>query len=204
MSSRGASCAALLTRLEIRSAPPMAAVFLSVAGQLPGSLVPVDPRDTLVLPHGARPTDSERAAAAPVPEIMHATGGRHTVDNSDPDVLRVAQWVAGELPRQRCLLDAHPTARRARLQRVVRAERQLMTVVDANYILRLDVLVEGEGGEGGPRRQCTFGVTVHKSDDLDKSEQLLGSCALASDEPARARAPPPAAATIEEAPVLNN
>ena len=105
--------------------------------------------------------------------------------------------------RQRCLLDAHPTARRARLQRVVRAERQLMTVVDANYILRLDVLVEGEGGEGGPRRQCTFGVTVHKSDDLDKSEQLLGSCALASDEPARARAPPPAA-TIEEAPVLNN
>ena len=180
----------------------MYAAFLSVAGQLPGSLVPVDPRDTLVLAHGARPTDSERAAAAPVPEIMHATGGRHTVDNSDPDVLRVAQWVAGELPRQRCLLDAHPTARRARLQRVVRAERQLMTVVDANYILRLDVLVEGEGGEGGPRRQCTFGVTVHKSDDSTRAS----SCWAAARSRAtsrRARAPPPAA-TIEEAPVLNN
>ena len=126
----------------------MYAAFLSVAGQLPGSLVPVDPRDTLVLARTARsrPTRSARGGA-PVRGDHAATGGRHTVDNSDPDVLRVAQWVAGELPRQRCLLDAHPTARRARLQRVVRAERQLMTVVDANYILRLDVLVEGEGGE---------------------------------------------------------
>ena len=70
-----------------------------------------------------------------------------------------------------------------------------MTVVDANYILRLDVLVEGEGGSG-PRQQCTFGV-VHKATTSTRAS----SCWTAARSRAtsrRARAPPPAA-TIEEA-----
>ena len=58
------------------------------------------------------------------------------------------------------------------------------------------------GVGGGARGQCTVGVTGQRGDDRDKSEQRLGGCAVGSEEPARARAPP-AAATIEEAPVLN-
>ena len=77
-------------------------------------LEPPDPRD-VAFPHGYRPSDADRRLVAPAAaKLMAGMGGRHSMDNNDPDVLRAAQWAAAHLIGTECVRRAFPSASKAR------------------------------------------------------------------------------------------
>ena len=87
-------------------------------------LEPPDPRD-VAFPHGYRPSDADRKLVAPAPaKLLPGMGGRHSMDSSDPDVLRAAQWAAAHLVGTECLRRAFPSASKVELIRVSKAESQ--------------------------------------------------------------------------------
>ena len=59
-----------------------------------------DPRDS-AFPFGYKPTEAERHKIAPNEYIAPFMGGRHTVDNNEPDVQKLAQ-VCASAPASAC------------------------------------------------------------------------------------------------------
>jgi hypothetical protein len=87
-------------------------------------LEPPDPRD-VAFPHGYHPSDADRKLVAAAPaRLMAGMGGRHSMDNNDPDVLRGAQWATAHLLGTECMRRAFPSASKVELIRVSKAESQ--------------------------------------------------------------------------------
>ena len=98
----------------------------------------MDSRDS-AFPYGYQPTEQERKMVAPNEMTGVFMGGRHSVDGNEPDVQRLAQWSMSHVDE--CLHAQFPRFQKVTLSRVLKAEKQLMTVLDCRYFLTIEATV---------------------------------------------------------------
>lgn len=106
----------------------------------------MDPRDA-AFPYGYKPTEQERKAIAPNELASAFMGGRHTVDSNEPDVQHLAQWSMSHVDD--CVRAGFKDMKKVVLSRVIKAEKQLMTVLDCRYFLVIEAAVHRQPAEQG-------------------------------------------------------
>ena len=171
----------------------------------------MDSRDS-AFPYGYQPTEQERKMVAPNEMTGVFMGGRHSVDGNEPDVQRLAQWSMSHVDE--CLHAQFPRFQKVTLSRVLKAEKQLMTVLDCRYFLTIEATVREppaepaagmvDDGAVPPEQLAVLSLTINRN---LHDNPYMGVCkarrprrvARASHAPLR-HATPPRRATIRAEP----
>ena len=152
----------------------------------------MDARDA-AFPYGYTPTEQERKAVAPNEMASAFMGGRHTVDSNEPDVQHLAQWSMSHVDA--CVRAGFKDMKKVVLSRVVKAEKQLLTVLDCRYFLVIEAAVHRQPAEqsGGmvddgatPQEQLAL-IALTLSRNL-QFEPTMGTCKVMRHEELERRA----------------